>query len=752
MSFTDTFDFEIIIYQPMKRLISIITIIVLAQHIYAKELEFNIAEFTANIEPAEVSPEIDGIINTDEWQNAYTFNNFWDHWPSDSSLSEYQTEVKVTYDEDFIYFAVKLDDNNSNKIIQTLKRDSEDEFWNSDGFAVLIDPINSKNNGYIFGVNAGGAQFDGLVAVKSNYNSVDANWNNIWHSDVSIAEDHWEIEMAIPFNSMKYNSNKEWGINFIRNDIKRNLFSTWTRFPMNFQGIDLGYTGSIVFKDLPANSSKKFIIVPSTLGSIERNNEDGIPTTSSGNFGLDSKVAISSSLNLDLTVNPDFSQVEVDQQITNLSRFNPYFPEKRNFFLENSDLFSNLGTYESRPIFTRKIGIKDDENVPIILGARLSGNISENTRIGFMDVQTAAKNNLKAENYAIASIQQKVFKRSCIKTFFVNRQLVQDNQFVSNDYNRVGGIEFSYLSQSGNTQAQAVYHNSFTPEKHTSSGFYSAELNYNTKRLYTCVRLAQMDRDYIADIGFTPRLYNYDALEDTSYRMGYKKIYARQNISFYPKSNLISRFRFGGFANAFYNTQNELTEYELVLDHFMQFHNRSWIYARYYFSMVNLPFETAIIDSDHNLPAAQYNYNGFFARYRTSSNKKLSGSLFAGFGSFYNGTNLTLGTELNFRAQPWGNFSLQYELNQVKLAKGYGDQNLHLVGAKSDISFSKKLFWTTFLQYNTQAENFNINSRVQWRYKPMSDIYFVVTNNYYTNNFGQRDIMFVLKLSYWLNV
>ena len=736
----------------MKKLLCIILLTFFVQNLLAKEEGFNIGEYTAKIQPTEISPTIDGIINNDEWKEAYTFKNFWDHWPSDSSLSEYQTEVKVTYDDEFLYLAIKLDDNNNEKIIQTLKRDSENEYWNSDAFAVVIDPINSKNNGYIFGVNAGGAQFDGLVAVNGSYNSIDSNWDNIWYSDISITEDHWEIEMAIPFSSMKYNKNNEWGINFIRNDIKRNLYSTWTKFPMNFQGIDLGHTGSIIFQNLPNVNSKKFVIVPSTLGSIERNNKEGIPTTPSGNLGLDSKIAIASSLNLDLTVNPDFSQVEVDQQITNLSRFNPFFPEKRNFFLENSDLFSNLGSGDARPIFTRKIGLKDGENVPIILGARLSGNASENLRIGFMDVQTAEKSDLSAENYAMGAIQQNILKRSNIKAFMINRQTVENSSFSSNDYNRVAGAEFNYLSENGKLRSSAIYHKSFNPEQYTSSGYYSAEAAYNSRKFFSNTYFNQMDKNYIADVGFTPRLYNYDANRDSSIRLGYKEVFTEQVVKFYPKSGFVNRHQLGGCARLFYNTNNTLTEYLLYASYFINFKNRSWIYTRYYFSMVKLPFPTTIINSDNPLPAERYDYNGFFAQYRTSPNKNLSGRVYGSYGSFFNGNKLSLGTEIYYRTQPWGNFSLNYQLDKVDLADNYGNQDLHLIGAKSQISFSRKLFWTTFLQYNTQAENFNINSRIQWRYKPMSDIYFVVTNNYYTSDFSQKDLMFVLKLSYWLNI
>ena len=261
-----------------------------------------------------------------------------------------------------------------------------------------------------------------------------------------------------------------------------------------------------------------------------------------------------------------------------------------------------------------------------------------------------------------------------------------------------------------------------------------------------------MDKNYIADVGFTPRLYNYDADRDSSIRLGYKEVFTENVVKFYPKSGFANRHQVGGCVRLFYNAENTLTEYLLLASYFINFKNRSWIYISYDFAMVKLPFPTTIIDSDNPLPSERYDYNGPFVKYRTSPNKNLSGSVFGSYGSFFNGNRLILGTEIYYRTQPWGNFSLNYRLDKVDLADNYGNQDLHLIGAKSQISFSRKLFWTTFLQYNTQAENFNINSRIQWRYKPMSDIYLVVTNNYYTTNFGQKNLMFVLKLSYWFNV
>ena len=255
--------------------------------------------------------------------------------------------MKLTYDDDNLYVAARLNDNDQECIVQTLKRDSEHEYWRSDAFAVILDPVNNQTNGYIFGVNAGGAKIDGLLSAESGRTHTDLNWDNKWISKVRKMEDGWTVEMAIPFKSIKYGKNREWGINFIRNDMKRNVYSTWTQIPVNFQGIDLGHTGSVKLSDLPNNQGGKVFIMPSTISGVNRDFEDGVNSKWNADFGVDSKIAISNSLNLDVTVNPDFSQVEVDRQVTNLSRFSIYFPEKRSFFLENSDLFSNLCQYSS---------------------------------------------------------------------------------------------------------------------------------------------------------------------------------------------------------------------------------------------------------------------------------------------------------------------------------------------------------------------------------------------------------------------
>jgi hypothetical protein len=702
--------------------------------------------FTAN------PPAIDGEINEREWGNSHLFQNFWDHWPNDDQLAEYQTRVKLTYDNEYLYVAAELEDDHEENIIQTLKRDSEHDFWRSDGFAVVLDPQNNQSNGYIFGVNAAGAQIDGLLSAESGRTNTDLNWNNAWISEVKKTEKGWNVEMAIPFKSIKYGKKSEWGINFMRNDMKRNVYSTWTRIPLNFQGIDLGRMGTVRLSDIPENQGGKVFLMPSTISGMNRDFEAGMGNEWNANMGLDAKIAVSNALNLDVTVNPDFSQVEVDRQVTNLSRFSIYFPEKRSFFLENSDLFSNLGVHEARPIFTRNIGYKDGETVPILLGARLSGNVTENFRMGLMNVQTGTKSGMSSENFSIAAVQQRVLKRSVLKGFFVNRQGTGNGSFQPDEFNRVAGVEFDYLSEDGKWRGKSLYHKSFNPENFNQSTFLNAGISYNSREYYASLYFYDLGRNYLTEVGFTPRIYNYDASRDTIIRRGYKEIYARGGYKLYSKSSQISNHHIDVYSRTYFNQNGSLNERDLKLSYYLNFKDMSRIDARLANMQINLPYSTYLISADKPLPATGYNYSSVMLGYRTPTQYEFYGSLMGEYGGFFNGTKLTLGTELNYRTQPWGNFGINYRFNNVELAPGYGVQDIHLIGTRAEIAFSKAMFLTSFLQYNTQIENFNINVRFQWRYRTMSDIYLVVTNNYNSYDFTQRDFGVILKLNYWLNV
>jgi Domain of unknown function (DUF5916)/Carbohydrate family 9 binding domain-like len=696
---------------------------------------------------------IDGKLDEFTWQKSVLIENFWEHWPVDTVMAQKQTEVQITYDNKNLYVGATVYDDNSNKIIQSLKRDNMDAYWQSDGLALILDPSNKGLNGYFFAVNAAGSQIEGLISQNGEWYKMDENWNNSWESEVQHFDDYWTIEMAIPFKSISFNpENHVWGLNFLRNDMKNNNFSTWTRFSNAFQGIDLSHVGEFVINELPTSKKGNIIITPSIVGGayqdIEENESIEFPT----NLSLDSKINLGSSLRLDLTLNPDFSQVEVDEQITNLSRFNPYFPEKRSFFLENSDLFSNLGTEMVRPIFTRRIGIEEDENIPILLGARLSGNITENARIGIMNIQTAAKGDFMAQNYSIATIQQSVFNRSTIKAFVANRQAVDNTDLMRDDYNRIGGAELNFMSSDSKWLFGTKFHTSQVDENLAENNFYSINANYKGEAISAVAILNKVNKNYISDIGFIPRLDNYDAELDTTKRLGYTHLHTRIQYKFMtPSSEIINVIRPRFVMDNYFNDDGSLNESNYILANFISFKNRSWFFTQIVKNKTNLPFPITIIN-DSLIEAKTYHNNSFYMSYVFDSRKPVSGELETEISKFYGGMKYMYTGVIKYRVQPWGNFGLKYTQNNVQLGEVYGNKIYHLIGPKAEISFSKSIAWTTFIQYNTQAENFNINTRFQWRYKPMSDIYVVFSNNYNTLDGKTKNYGVTFKLSYWLNI
>ena len=282
-----------------------------------------------------------------------------------------------------------------------------------------------------------------------------AEWDNKWKGESAIFDDYWSCEIAIPFSTIRFpEGEKSWNFNSYRFDTQSNTRSTWQPIPQNQIIMSLAYMGNMTWEEAPAVAGKSISIIPFLAGGVARNHEEGLPSETDFSFGGDAKIAITSGLNLDLTINPDFSQVEVDQQVINLDRFEVFFPERRQFFLENSDLFGTFGDDLANPFFSRRIGVATnaaDEAfpTPIYYGARLSGKLDNNWRIGLLNMQTARDedNNLPSYNYTVAALQRKVFSRSNIGVILVNKQNFGDNQSDTttyySDFNRVLGIDYN---------------------------------------------------------------------------------------------------------------------------------------------------------------------------------------------------------------------------------------------------------------------------------------------------------------------
>ncbi|MDQ6762205.1 MAG: carbohydrate binding family 9 domain-containing protein, partial [Bacteroidota bacterium] len=403
--------------------------------------------FQLHIHRATQPIKIDGVMDDAAWQSAEVTSPFFMVLPMDTSLANVKTEVRMCYDDNNLYLiAICFKAAPGPYFVESLRRDFN--FGKNDNFLLFMDPFNDLTNGFSFGANAAGAQWDGTMY---NGGSVDLNWDNKWVSKVKNYGDKWVFEMALPFSSIRYKQGvKSWGINFSRNDLRAPEKSSWAPMPRQFPTASLAYTGNIIWDESPPASGANISLIPYVLGGLSRNHENNTAAKFRRDAGVDAKIAISTAVNLDLTVNPDFSQVEIDQQVTNLDRFELFFPEKRQFFLENGDLFANFGYPSIRPFFSRRIGL----NAPINFGARVSGKPDKNWRIGAMDMQTGTvgESGLPSQNFVVVSAQRRVFSRSNIGFIFINKQSINyrtapdSGKPAYSRYNRNAGIEYNLAS------------------------------------------------------------------------------------------------------------------------------------------------------------------------------------------------------------------------------------------------------------------------------------------------------------------
>lgn len=684
--------------------------------------------------------KLDGRLGELSWEAADRATNCYQNFPYDTAFCKVQTVAMVTYDENFLYIgAICYDSTPGDYTVQSLKRDFS--YPVTDAFAVYIDPFNDKSNGFCFGVSPLGVQREGLLENGGNF-GVTTSWDNRWFSEVKIYENRWEVEMAIPFKSIRYNEgNPFWRINFSRNNLKENENGSWVPVPRNFNIAALTYTGLLEWDSAPPKAGTNVSIIPYGLtryeADYEAKTQNVVP-----NAGLDAKIAVTSALNLDLTVNADFSQVEVDRQVTNLSRFSLFFPERRQFFIENSDLFANFGFRAIRPFFSRRIGLSQGTQVPILAGARLSGKLNRNWRIGLMNMQTEGVSSINqdAQNYTVAVAQRQIFGTSNISAIFVNRQAFIGFKPNGEDFNRVLGLDYNLNSKNNRWRGKFFYHYSMDGKTKKDKGANAAWLMYNSRKLTVAYNHEFVEQNYNAEVGFVPRLKYFRLEPSIDYRI-------------FPKNGAVISHGPSLYSSIYWDNKSwQMTDREIYGGYSVSFNNRSELEVGVddWYLYLTFPFDPTGSGATPLPDSVGYKYRALFASYSSDFRKKLNYTASANYGTYFTGEKLTYQAEVFFRAQPWGIFSLALEQNHIQTADT--SVLLTLISPRFDLSFSRSLFFTTFFQYNTQQHNFNINARFQWRFKPMSDLFIVLTDNYATPELGVKNRAIVLKLNYWFTL
>ncbi len=694
-------------------------------------------KYNLNITQTEEKINLDGLLDEDVWKTAEKTGRFQRVTPTDTGFAIAQTEVMVTYDETNFYVgAICYDPTPGKRPIASLKRDFS--FMSNDNFGIFIDPYNDQTNGFLLYVSAAGVQYEGLI---SNGSSVNSSWDAKWRCSVMSYDDKWVVECAIPFHSLKYfEGDTQWGINFGRLDLKTNEKSTWAAVPRQFTHSNLAFTGTLNWDKPLGKPGLSFSLIPYVTGKVTKTNSPVDEKANwGGNAGFDAKVMLSTSLNLDVTVNPDYSQVEEDRQVTNLDRFEISFPERRQFFLENSDLFAGLGNSSARPFFSRRVGL----SVPVYGGMRLSGNLGDKWRIGLMDIQTGEKDDIPATNFAVAAMQRQVFSRSNITGFFINKQITgdfTDSLYNGNNYNRVAGIEYNLASADNRWTGKAFYHQSFYSGASADAAAVSGNLAYDTQFFSASIASSWIGADYIAEAGYIRRT-------------GFFQVSPSLGYTFYPSSSSVLSHGPDFSLSLITDPELNLTDRSTEFSYNIGFQDRSSI-------AFSLSEDYVLLDRDYDptnsgglkLAAGEsFDWLSGSVTFRSDSRKLFSYTLGGGYGGYYNGTRLNANTTLSYRFQPYGSISVTGNYNNISLPEPYKSAALILISPRLDLTFTDKIFLTTLVQYNNQTENLNMNIRFQWRFAPVSDLFIVYTSNSYTDDFTNKNRGLVLKLSYWFN-
>ncbi len=701
--------------------------------------QVNTDDYRLSIQKTNEKIKIDGVLEEAAWKNAAVAKDFFMITPVDTGKATQFSEARVSFDDENLYIAIIFFNNSTQGkyVVESLKRDFS--FGKNDNFLVAIDPFNNQNTGFTFGLNAYGAQWDGTMY---DGRSVDLNWDTKWYSEVQFDEEKWVCEIAIPFKSIRYNEEiTEWGINFSRLDLKASEKSSWAPVPRQFPSVTLAYAGALVWDSPPPKQSSNVSLIPYLSNNL--NSQDNATPNNTFKVGGDLKYSLTSALNLDVTVNPDFSQAEVDQQVTNLDRFELFFPERRQFFLENGDLFSNFGYTTIRPFFSRRIGL----NVPIQGGIRLSGNLDENWRIGIMDIQTRQDEglNLAAENFGVVTLQRKVFDRSNLSVIFVNKQAINLNNDQNNTsaYNRNVGLEYNYFSADNLWNGKLLFLKSLSPLAKQQGEVFASHIGYQSTRWNWRLQQEYISGNYSAEVGFIPR-NNYIKLQATG---GYL-YYTNKETPLLSHGPRVGR-------TYYFDTDFNKKDQTQQLDYLFNFKNRSRFtlgIRRQYIELLT-DFDPLRTQIAKLTAGTKHEWNSFTFSYDAKPQNRFTYSAELITGGYYdNGKRNAFLGEFGYRFQPYLELSSLVNYNKIELPAPWNTNSFWLLGIKSNLTLTNKIFFSNLFQYNEQLGLWNFNSRFQWRYKPASDIFLVFNSNEISVPNVATGWNLTLKVNYWLNL
>lgn len=697
--------------------------------------------------------QIDGILDEPAWENAQSAGAFQQYFPSDKVLANYQTDIRMLTDDQTLYVGIKVYAPGNDYVITSLERDFR--AGGNDNISLLFDTFNDGTNAFLFGINPLGVQREALISGGGqDLRGFTTSWDIKWRGESQIYDGYYTAEIAIPLTSFKFAEGEtKWRFQSYRFDMQSNEQSNWYPIPQNQLVFNLAFMGDMFFEKPLGRSRTPLAIIPYVNGIADKDHVLDV-ANSSVKVGADAKVAIGNGMNLDITLNPDFSNVEVDDIFTNLTRFEISLPERRQFFVDNNDLFGSFGGgRDANPFFSRRIGIATDSagnsaQNDILGGIRLSGKLNKDLRLGFLNIQTSedAERNIASNNNMMLALQQKMFSRSNIGFFFINRQTFDRDKIATGtkEFNRVLGLDYN-LASADNLWAGKFYaHTSIDPEAADSNYSAGAFLGRNSRYWNIFTDLAYVGADFRSDLGFIPR---NDILKSAT---------SVQRL-FWPKKGPINNHGIELFPIVtwrpgldYQKTDHEVRlNYRVALKDFTEF---GVGFTNNYIFLTD-EFDPTSTEGSVKLPGdAGYTFSNLEFAYQSNQADVFAFQGEGSVGEFFNGSRFSLGGEATLRIQPKFRFSLNVNYDRISLPQPFPSADLWLVSPRVGITFSKAIFWSTLFQYSNQRDNLGINSRLQWRFAPLSDLFIVYNDNYAVDIFEPKFRSINLKLTYWLNI
>ena len=663
-------------------------------------------------------PVLDGeVLGDPSWQGVKPASDFWQVRPNEGQPATQKTEVYIGFIGDFLYIGmVAYDDNPEGIIVTDGRRDSG--LNDSDSFRVIIDGLLDRQNGFVFGTNPVGMEYDAQVVKEGagggwDNSGFNLNWDAGWSVKAQISDIGWSAEMQIPFKTLRYSNGdaQEWGINFQRNIRRNNEIVYWAPLTRQYNLNRVSEAGTLTGILPPRSRNLKF--TPYVLGKVQRGGElDGTETDLE--FGFDAKYSLTPSLTLDVTYNTDFAQVEADEQQVNLDRFNLFFPEKRPFFLENSGQFAVGNAGEAQLFFSRRIGIGEDGDViPIEGGVRVSGKVGSSTNVGFLFMSSESVKDIAPGNeFMVARINQEMGKRSSLGAIFIERD--GDGTYLlpeAGDNNRTYGVD-GRLGIGDNTLISGWAAKTDTPGLEGEDHAYSLKGNFDSAEWSHGIEYSQVGENFNPEVGFLSR-------------DGYRKIGISSLMRIRPNDlwgllEVRPHYSYRGFwdFDDFQETGMLHMDVHWEWKNGYEFHTGYNVFT----DGLKEPFE--IIDDVWVQPGS-YHDSEIQLYLTTNQSADLSAGLRATVGGKFGGDRVSLSPRINYRFGDKFSSRLSVNYNEFDLPVPGGDFSVMLARLRLSYAFTPKILLQALMQYNDSSEVFGTNLRFSWLRSANTGLYLV---------------------------